>query len=281
MPPTILINPRYERLVRKHGLHDFDRIMHWRRGQRVGKHAKRDVARIEIEENGMVLRLFVKREWQTYLKDRFRNWLNGLGWGTKSRREWHILQAMSEAGVGCAEPLVLGERRGFRPQGYLVLREIAHTMLLCPFLAERGERMTVSQRRQFAEHLGREVARLHAAGIDQPDLFSKHILLSTERAPGELPRVWFIDMQRSATQATLSQVQRVQDLAALDATVHPRLAGNTDRLAFLRSYLAVGPRSIDLRQLVRCIRRRSGKLQTRRKIRAMREANDGQESRVV
>jgi tRNA A-37 threonylcarbamoyl transferase component Bud32 len=272
MSSIILINPRYERLVRNHGLHDFDRVMRWHGGQQVGRHAKRDVAQIEIKEDGTVFRLFLKREWQTYLKDRFKNWIGGLGWGTKSRREWHILQAMSEAGVGCAEPLVFGERRGFRPQGYLVLREIAHTTLLCPFLAERGERMTVSQRRQFATHLGREVGRLHAAGIDHPDLFSKHILLSTERPLREMPRVWFIDMQRSATQTTLSQVQRVQDLAALDATVHPHLASRSDRLAFLHGYLAVAPPTMNLLQFARFIRRRSGKLQSRRKIRAMREA---------
>jgi tRNA A-37 threonylcarbamoyl transferase component Bud32 len=273
MPPTILINPRYERLVRRHGLHEFDRVMHWHGGRSVGKHSKRDVEQIEIEEDGTVIRLFLKREWQTYLKDRLKNWLHGLGWCIKSRREWHILQAMSEAGVGCAEPLVLGERRGFRPQGYLVLREIAHTMLLCPFLADRLARMTVRQRRQFAAHLGREVARLHAAGIDHPDLFSKHILLSTDCKPVDLPQVWFIDMQRSSTCVMVSTVQRVQDLASLDATVSPQLASDSDRLTFLQSYCSVAPRVPDMKQLASSIRRRSCKLQSRRKIRAMREVN--------
>jgi tRNA A-37 threonylcarbamoyl transferase component Bud32 len=250
--------------------------MDWHGGQKVGRHAKRDVERIEIEDEGAIIRLFLKRERQTYLKDRIRNWVTGLGWGTKSRREWHVLHAMSEAGVGCAEPLVFGERRGFRPQGYLVLREITHTMLLCPYLAERASRMTIAQRRRLAMHLGREVSRLHAAGIDHPDLFSKHVLLSTEGTACEPPRVWFIDMQRSATQPQLSQVQRVQDLAALDSTVHPNLASHSDRLAFLRSYLAAGPRSTDIRRLAQLIRRRARKLQVRRKIRDMRDAFGGE-----
>ncbi len=212
MTSTIVINPRYERLVRRHGLHEFDRVMHWHGGQKVGKHAKRDVAQIALEDDGRQVRLYLKREWQTYLKDRFHNWLDGLGWGTKSRREWHVLRAMSEAGIGCAEPVVVAEQSGFRPQGYLVLREIPGTVLLGPYLAEHGGRMTVRQRRQLAAHLGREVGRLHAAGIDHPDLFSKHILLSGDGSKGDLPKVWFIDMQRSSTQRAVSLAQRVQDL---------------------------------------------------------------------
>src|SRR5262245_60217563 len=135
MPATILINPQYERLVRQHGLDHFDQVMHWHGGQKVGKHAKRDVEQIDLDEGGQRIRLYLKREWQTYLKDRFRNWVQGLGWGTKSRREWHVLRAMADAQVGCAEPVVLVERNGFSPQGYLVLREIEHAVLLCPYLA--------------------------------------------------------------------------------------------------------------------------------------------------
>ena len=272
MPSTILINPRYERLVRRHGLHDFDRVMHWHGGQMVGKHAKRDVEQIEVEEDGQKVRLYLKREWQTYLKDRFKNWLDGLGWGTKSRREWHVLGAMSEAGVGCADPVMVAERSGFRPQGYLILREITGTVLLGPFLADRRSRMTVRQRRQLAAHLGREVALLHAAGIDHPDLFSKHIMLGADCKHGELPRVWFIDMQRSSTRRHVSLAQRVQDLASLDATLPVELASATDRLTFLHSYLTVGPSSFGAAHLAVAIRRRSRKLQVRRKIRQMRES---------
>jgi tRNA A-37 threonylcarbamoyl transferase component Bud32 len=273
MPSTILINPRYERLVRKHGLHDFERVMAWQGGYKVGKHAKRDVEQIEIEEDGQKVALFVKREWQTYLKDRIRNWVDGLGWGTKSRREWHVLRAMAEARVGCAEPVILAERSGFRPQAYLVLREIAGATLLNPFLARHRAGMTVCQRRQLAEHLGGEVARLHAAGIDHPDLFSKHILLNDYKA-GELPQVWFIDMQRSSARRVVSRGQRVQDLASLDATVPPSLATRTDRLTFLHSYLRGSSTALSAARLVRAIGHRSRKLQTRRKIRAMREGGE-------
>jgi tRNA A-37 threonylcarbamoyl transferase component Bud32 len=267
-----LVNPRYDQLVREHHLDDFDRMMRWHDGEKVGRHASRDATRFEIEQGGKVIRLFLKREWQTYFKDRLKNWVSGLGWSTKSRREWHVLQAMAEAGVGCAEPVVYVERQAFRPQAFLLLREISHTMLLCPFLAERMAPATVRRRHQFAAHLGREIARLHAAGIDHPDLVSKHVLLSVGSEQSALPAVWFIDMQRSRTKATISGAQRVRDLASLDATVHPRLASETDRLALLDAYLSTGTLSADVREFIRAIRSRSRVLLRRSRFRALRNA---------
>jgi tRNA A-37 threonylcarbamoyl transferase component Bud32 len=262
MPSTILINPRYEQLVRRNGLDDFDRVMHWHGDRRVGRQFGRHIDQIEVEEDGRMLRLFLKREWQTYLKDRLRNWLAGLGWGTKARREWHVLMAMHEAGLGCAEPVVVAERAGFRPRGYIVLREIPDAVLLGRYLAAHRPAMTVAQRRQLAAHLGREVARLHGIGIDHPDLFSKHILLTSDSEPGRLPQVSFIDMQRSTTRQSVSLSQRIHDLAALDATLPTE---------FLLSYLSYGPVSLDAAPLAAAVRRRSRKLRVRRKIRELRE----------
>jgi tRNA A-37 threonylcarbamoyl transferase component Bud32 len=271
-PSTVLINPRYERVVKRHGLDNFDRVMQWKGGRTVCRHANRDVARIEIEEDGQVVCLFLKREWQTYFKDRVRNWIEGIGWGTKSRREWHVIAAMIEARVGCAEPVVLAERSGFRPQGYIVLRGLVDAVLLRPYLKEHRGEMTVPQQRQLAAHLGREVARLHAAGINHPDLFSKHVLLSCKT--GQLPEVCFIDLQRSSTRRVVSRASRVQDLASLDASLPPQLASHSDRLAFLQSYLSASASPLAIKEFASAIRRRSRKLQTRRKIREMREIPD-------
>ena len=269
MPSTILINPRYERFVRQHRLHEFDRVMHWHGATKVGRQTGRHIDQFEVEEDGRKVRLFVKREWRTYLKDRLRNWVNGLGWSTKARREWHVLVAMNEAGLGCAEPVVMAERSGFCPQGYLVLREIRDAVLLSPYLAEHGAMMTVEQRRQLAAHLGREVARLHRSGIDHPDLFSKHILLIPTGGPGQLPQVSFIDMQRSTTRRFVPTSRRAHDLASLDATLPPSIASDADRLTFLQSYLTYGPPSLDARHLAASVRRRSRKLRERRKIREL------------
>jgi tRNA A-37 threonylcarbamoyl transferase component Bud32 len=274
MPLTIFVNPRFEELVRHHRLDEFDRVMHWNGAQRVGRQFKRHIDRIAIEHDGATVRLFLKREWQTYLKDRFRNWLAGLGWGTKARREWHVLTMMREAGLGCAEPVVAAERTGFRPQGYLLLCEIPGAELLCPHLARHVTWMTVADRRQFWAHLGREVARLHGIGIDHPDLFSKHILITPGGEPDRLPQVSFIDMQRSTTRRVVSISRRVRNLAALDATLPEDLASATDRLTFLQSYLSFGESPLDVAPLLAAVRRRSRKLRSRRKIRELLNSSD-------
>jgi hypothetical protein len=78
------------------------------------------------------------------------------------------------------------------------------------------------------------VARIHSAGFDQPDLYAKHILV---RSTGDGPRFCFLDWQRSRPRRTVSWQRRLQDLAALDASVAETLASDRLRLTFLAAYL--------------------------------------------
>ncbi|MBI3462914.1 MAG: hypothetical protein HY000_07610 [Planctomycetes bacterium] len=268
MSSICLINPRYESLVRRHGLDQFDRVMHWQGGRRMVSHPSRDVTQIDIEDAGETVRFYVKREWQTYAKDRVTGWLHDRGWGTKARHEWRLLGAMAAAGVGCAEPVVMVERGWIRRQGYLIVRAIPGAVELNHYLAEHRPVMSVRDRRQFAAYLGREVARLHEAGIDHPDLYSKHILLG-EGPQSSLPLVSFIDMQRSSAERSVSASRRARDLAALDATLSRELASATDRAAFLGSYLSHTSVRLDQAQATKAIRRRAFELLRRRNIREM------------
>jgi tRNA A-37 threonylcarbamoyl transferase component Bud32 len=65
----------------------------------------------------------------------------------------------------------------------------------------------------FARTLGSTIARLHDAGIDQPDLFAKHILLNPHTQEFTL-----IDWQRARLRTSVTWPQRVRSLAALLAT---------------------------------------------------------------
>jgi len=295
-----LINPRYEGLVRRHRLDDFEFVMHRLIGRRPGGHADRDVRGVDFDDDGGRVRLFVKREWKTSVRGRFMNWLAGYGRATRSRREWYVLTAMLESGIGCAEPVVYAERGIVRPLGYLILREIDGSTPLSDFLADRRTGMPVRSRRQLAAHLGHEVARMHEAGITHPDLYSKHIFLSDEKsqcgtrnenrgtrsadcgtrdvrhAPprlehSELPRVSFLDQQRGSIRWSVSLARRAVDLAALDSTLPADLASSSDRLTFLQSYLSHARPGLSVRDLVAAVRERSAKINDRAKIREMRE----------
>ncbi len=282
------INRRLEGLVRRCRLDQFDDVMHRHDGQKIRTRVGRAVTQVEVLHDGQPVRLFIKRDWRTQLKDRIQCWLDGLGWGTKARREWIALRAMAAAGIGCPEPLVFIERGGLRPRGYLILLEMPGAVELTRYLATRGKNLSARNRRQLAAHLGHEVARLHNAGIDHPDLYSKHIFLTdsesdplqsparnlqpptlSPKSPSPLPHVSFIDMQRSSAGDSVSIAQRVRDLAALNSPLPPELANRVDRLVFVHSYLSQTPLSLDLGQFVAAIRRRSSKLSRRTKIRTM------------
>jgi tRNA A-37 threonylcarbamoyl transferase component Bud32 len=270
----LIINPRHEALVLRHRLDRFEHVMGQHEGHNALGHAWRDYRQIEIDDSGRPVRLFVKREWQTQFKDRFANWTAGIGWGTKARREWYVLRAMHEAGIGCPEPLVLAESGGMRPQGYLILLAIPGVLPLSHFLFKYRSRMSVHECRQLAAHLGHEVARLHEAGITHPDLYSKHIFLSDRAEEGQTTgiqrlvsrRVYFIDVQRSTIGRFASVSRRVIDLAALDSTLPQELAGETDRYAFLLSYLSHCRLALEPGPFVAAIRRRVRKLSGRSKI---------------
>ena len=89
--------------------------------------------------------------------------------------------------------------------------------------------------KQFFTALGREIARLHAAGFRQPDLYSNHVHVAGE--PGDF-RFAFLDLQRTVQGRQVRLRRRVLDLAALWATLPPRLAGQRDVEVFFDAYLA-------------------------------------------
>jgi len=297
MAHLLLVNPRFERFVARHRLDDFHYVMRQLVGRRKRGHVDRDVHGLLLEDDAGPRRVFLKREYKTSVRGRFMNWVAGFGRATRSRREWHVLRAMLDAGLGCAEPIIYAERGTLRPVGYIFLCEVEHSVPLVEFLTQRESRLGVRQRRQLAAHLGREVARLHEAGFTHPDLYSKHIFLSrchavdsdavaatvplapaTDRAAAgvpdsadELPRVSFLDLQRGGIRWSVPASLRAVDLAALDATIARELISSGDRLTFLLSYLSHARPTIDLRTFLAAIRARRRRVADRPKIRDMRE----------
>ena len=293
MATLLLVNPRFDGLVRRHRLDDFDHVMRTLAGRQPGGHVDRDVRELRLDDDGRMVRLFLKREYKTSVRGRLMNWFAGFGRATRSRREWYVLMALLDAGIGCAEPVVYGERGTIRPVGYLILYEIERSVPLTEYLLGRGPRINLRDRRQLAAHIGHEIARMHEAGITHPDLYSKHVFLSDERAEcparsaacgvrnsehsalrapsSELPRVSFLDLQRGGIRWSVSLDRRAVDLAALDATLSPELASATDRLTFLQSYLSHVRPGYDLQTFLAAVRLRAREIADRAKIREMRE----------
>ena len=111
----------------------------------------------------------------------------------------------------------------------LVLEDLVGTQPLNGYLASGGLADDPHDRQHFFTALGREVARLHAQGFRQPDLYSNHIHVARH---DEGWRFAFLDFQRSVQSRRVSIRHRVPDLAALLATLSPRLARQRDVQVF-------------------------------------------------
>jgi tRNA A-37 threonylcarbamoyl transferase component Bud32 len=218
------INPGYRALLQQQGLvrvPDFLNLP----GVIVSGHPDRHVARVELG----TVSAFLKREHRVRWKDRLLNKVAGFGLVSKSSREAQTLQRAARAGIGCPEWLAVGEDDDGR--AFLLIRDLANAVELRRFLESRRQ-LPLRVRQRFAQRLGIALARLHDAGFDHPDLYSKHILIEPQERT-----IWFLDWQRTGRQRAVSWPERWRDLAALDATLSEHLAPIRERTLCLRAYL--------------------------------------------
>jgi tRNA A-37 threonylcarbamoyl transferase component Bud32 len=251
------INPLYRAYLERQGLtaaHQFLDLM----GVVVSGHPDRHVVQVHV---GPELRGFLKREHRVHAKDRLANAWEGFGLVSRSVREGRLLRSLVSSGVSGPEFIAAGEDRHGR--AFLLMRELRGFVELRAYL--RDHMSSVRQRRGFARRLGDLLARLHAAGFDHPDLYSKHVLV--QPWAGEIR---FLDWQRARSRRNMSLANRCRNLAALHATLADDLATSRDRLAFLQAYSS--QHGVGIRSYVHHIRRRASRLLARRRIRELRQA---------
>jgi tRNA A-37 threonylcarbamoyl transferase component Bud32 len=270
------IVPRFRELLRRHGLcvpADFLA----KSGVILSGHPTRHVLRVRVGGESFIL----KKEHRVRWRDRLANTWEGFGWSSKSIREAFILTQLRGVGLAAPEVAAYGEEGA---RAFLLVRDEAEMADLRVALAQP---LADETRRNLAAALGRELARLHAAGFEQPDLFAKHVLAGLELTGWQF---CFLDWQRSRRNGRLTWQQRTRDLAALDASLAASLAGDRLRLACLRAYLreaiarlqTEAPRERGnvppllgatlvppLRRVAPAIRAAATKLLTRRKIREL------------
>jgi tRNA A-37 threonylcarbamoyl transferase component Bud32 len=247
------ILPAFESLFQRHGMESAAAFLNWT-GDLVNRHRHRQVEQVTLFESD---RFYVKKQTAVTWRERFRNAWDGFGWCATAVREGAMFQALHRASIGCPEVAALGEagRRAF-----VVLREAVGMCELRVALQECDQ----CGRARLAVALGRELARMHDAGFDHPDLFAKHILADTTAN-----QFCIIDWQRGRYRRRVSWQVRTRDLAVLDATLHAALAGDRLRFCCLRAYHAATAYADrpPLGRLARDIRAAAGRLHTLRRIR--------------
>lgn len=221
----------------------------------------RDIQVIDTEaEDGSPLRLFLKRNLKAYKKDGLLSLLRrGKCWST-SREEWENSLLLQKAGVPTAGLVAYGEECGpfWERFSYIVTEAAPGDCTLQDFLRECREPL---DRSAVIQAFGWCVARMHAAGLASPDLFTRHVFVQA----GPEPKFCLIDMARLDRHKELSPKQRARDLAALHVTAPLRDVSLGERLRFLLAYAGKGKGKVD-RELVNLIRERANHLLRRRKF---------------
>lgn len=202
---------------------------------------RRDVLRVHAAtDDGRVITLFVKRMWKSYKKDGFRSLFTRGRVISKGRKEYENTQKVLRAGFGAPPLVAYGEDCGFTRENcsFIITEEVRGT----PLDEWLAACTSSKSRRQLIAALGRWIAKLHAAGIAYPDIFSRHIFVDPKVDPmaesieGE-PGFALIDLARLAPcRWPVADFWRVRDLAALNASLTMRQVGRADRIRFLRAY---------------------------------------------
>ncbi len=227
-------------------------------GTILGGHPDRHVLQVALPLGSC----FLKKEHRVSWRDRFTHWWRGEGAISKSIREGRLLRKLEAAGIGCPQALACGDEAG---RAFLLLREASGMHDLRTYLQDHPQ-----DRAALAAALGRELARIHAAGFHHRDLYSKHVLVGPEDAGW---RFCFLDWQRGRQVRRVNRLQRARDLAALDATLAEPLASRRERLLCWHAYLAAQPRPAPRSdRLLRVVCRLSARLQRKRRIRELRQA---------
>lgn len=226
----------------------------------VNQHRKRQVEEValpECDRRPGQFRLFLKKEFGVSWHDRFRNAWHGFGWCATSVREAAVLIAAKRAGVACPDVVAFGEHER---AAFVVLRGEIESVELREWLASKH---TDTERVALAERLGQQLARLHNAGFEHPDLFAKHILVDPNAR-----RLCFLDWARARKRRVILWQTRARDLAVLEATLHATLASTPLRCRFLQSYLRNARCDVPpLGQAAREIEQRAETLRKKRGIR--------------
>jgi tRNA A-37 threonylcarbamoyl transferase component Bud32 len=218
-------------------------------GTVVSGHPDRHVLRVEHHGRPG----FLKREHRVPWRDRLRNWLAGFGWVSTSLREARTLERLQALGGPVPSWRAVGESGDGR--AFLLVDAVAQAVELRQLIYTLPAD-AVMIRLRLAEQIGAVLGRLHAAGVDHPDVSAKHWLLDRQTLQPTL-----LDWQRTRL-GPVAWSARIKALALLQATLAAEQVSRRERLAGLRAYLrhttALPPGA--LRQLlhrVRQLRRRN------------------------
>jgi hypothetical protein len=161
---------------------------------------------------------------------------------TRGKRAFRAGQLLLQYGFLTPEPVLYGvqKRFFFIRRNFLITRAVSGDRTYQYFKHHYHLPLPVElleEKRALLSAAGREIGRLHKAGIFHGDLRVGNIILSGR---GASARFYFIDNERTTGSSTLPEKKRLKNLIQLNMVRLPHITV-TDRLRFLTAYFQENP----------------------------------------
>lgn len=248
---TIVIAGGYETFLSSHHLDSLDALFAVVGGERLDKpglEVWRERRRLTLDDAGVARVFYLKRFCDPPRSARRQVVRSGSGANSIAGMEWTWMNRLVREGIACVQPVAFGEevRRS---------REIRSAILTAAVPGESLEkwaaRWTAADRpriQNLRSPSARLISQFHRAGYIHRDLYLSHIFYDPSVPSAR--SLHLIDLQRVIRPRWWKGRWVVKDLAALNFSTPMRLFSRTDRLRWLREYLAIAKLDGSARRLV-------------------------------
>jgi hypothetical protein len=205
--------------------------------------ASSTVTEFEVRIGGKIRSVIYKR----FRVTRWTDPLAALVRSSPARRSWVAGHALQHRSLPTPRPLLMIHRRryGMEWEGYLMTEKIEDAQTLTEFamsLTELQPRESRRLLRQRIDQVAVVMHELHRWQFSNRDCKAANWLLSPAPETVDLQRnhggVWIIDLVGIERKKSISDQQRIKNLARLNASfLGSRAVSRTDRLRFLRTYM--------------------------------------------
>ncbi len=256
----LMIHPDYRKTLVDNGLCDLGALLETPGENRLDKRGLaswRQRLVLTLNTSNGVQKYYLKRFTQPPLRQQFINLL--AGFTSTAEVEFHWIRQLAGLGIATPQVVACGSRRnGFREVASLLLTAELHGESLEKWLPRRAASLGRNMKRSLSQSLAALVAKLHNAGLVHRDLYVSHIFIT---AKGENDNnLSLLDLQRVARPRWRRWRWIVKDLAALNYSTPFSAATNSDRVRWLKLYLAKRSESVNQKTLIRAVVRKTSRI---------------------
>ncbi len=243
-PDNIIYNLDHELAVKENKLLDFDRVMAITETRTV-KHAipQRRTGTFFFKDQGNTVSVFIKRHTPLspgkYFKERIKFAADKTAFD-----EFENIIAFHKAGLPTMEPVAAGKRSCgcLGSESFLITKEIGGCVTLENFIELLLKDKTVAEKNELIKKTALLTKKMHDSGFNHRDYYLCHLLIGVEeKNRGEL---FIVDLHRVDRRKKVPERWKVKDLAALNYSAESENITRTDKLRFIKHYLAVEKLSI-------------------------------------